>query len=76
LLVSKYLRGGGRSVSVTALRGKVFPNTSVAALMGKVSWQLGVKKVTLYSKPHTRYLLGKIPERSSKELSRSEALYI
>ena len=49
MLVSKYLRGGGRSVSVTALRGKV-------------SWQSEAKKyhnVTTPNKSHTRDLLAK-----------------
>lgn len=38
-----------------------FPNASVTALKTNMSWQAGAKKypeVTLYSKPHTRNLLG------------------
>lgn len=64
------------SVSVPALRGKGFPNMSVAALKGKVFWQLGAKeyhKVTLHYKPHKR-CLGKDTKGGRKQ-SRRQAFY-
>ena len=52
----------GRRGAVWQQKGSLdFKAVSVAALKGKVSWQLGTKQyhlVTLYNKPHTRDLLG------------------
>jgi hypothetical protein len=63
--------------------GKGFPNASLIALKGKLSWKVGVKEhhqVTLHNKPHARNLLGKTmaasaPLRSRRELSWRQALY-